>query len=126
MAKFNNDYLNRLLGVDQVNPSSGLTDPEVRKALEGYEKPNSTYRKQFGDAGQGRAYSSTHKDAVVYRGNDYAYEDEKKEVLSSVAETMEKVLSHHDYIKKNIEVMESIFNYKLMTIPKPISESFQL
>ena len=61
MAKFNNDYLNRLLGTNEVNPTSGLSDPEVRKALEGYEKPNSTYREKFGDAGQGRAYSSTHK-----------------------------------------------------------------
>ena len=87
MAKFNNDYLNRLLGTNEVNPTSGLSDPEVRKALEGYERPNSTYREQFGDTGQGRAYSASHKDAVVYRGNDYAYEDTKNKSQGTLAPT---------------------------------------
>jgi len=104
MAKFNNDYLNRLLGVDQVNPTSGLTDPEVRKALEGYEKPNSTYREQFGDTGQGRAYSSTHKDAVVYRGNDYAYEDEKNKSQGKLRPTTLNPFSSESYYNWNMRL----------------------
>lgn len=104
MAKFNNDYLNRLLGVDQVNPSSGLTDPEVRKALEGYEKPNSTYREKFGDAGQGRAYTSTHKDAVVYRGNDYNYIDEKNKSQGTLAPTTLNPFSSESYYNWNMRL----------------------
>lgn len=104
MAKFNNDYLNRLLGVDQVNPSSGLTDPEVRKALEGYEKPNSTYREKFGDAGQGRAYTSTHKDAIVYRGNDYNYIDEKNKSQGTLAPTTLNPFSSESYYNWNMRL----------------------
>ena len=104
MAKFNNDYLNRLLGTNEVNPTSGLSDPEVRKALEGYEKPNSTYREQFGDAGQGRAYSASHKDAVVYRGNDYAYEDEKNKSQGRLAPSTLNPFSSESYYNWNMRL----------------------
>ncbi len=77
MAKSKNDYLDRLLGVNPVNADTGLSDPESREALSGYEKPNSLYRTNFGDMSQGRGYDPTNSSAVVYRGNDIDYENTK-------------------------------------------------
>lgn len=77
MAKSKNDYLDRLLGINPVNGDTGLSDPEVRNALSGYEKPNSLYRTNFGNMSQGRGYDPTNSDAVVYRGNDIDYENTK-------------------------------------------------
>lgn len=77
MAKPNNDYLKRLLGQNEINPATGLSDPESANALAGYSDPRSRYRTDFGDLSQGRAYASDMKDAVVHRGDEEEYADTK-------------------------------------------------
>ncbi len=77
MSKPNNDYLKRLLGQNEINPATGLSDPESAQALAGYGNPKSRYRTDFGDLSQGRAYASDMKDAVVHRGDEEEYADTK-------------------------------------------------